>query len=72
MMFSSAIVTNNATRNTMIAQVRSYASSSLDNEVFCGYYNPVQGEPIYQLGSFSGHALNSYVIKRDNYQVVLT
>lgn len=63
MMFSAAAVTNNATRNVMIAQVRGYASSSLYNQVFGDYYNPLVGSIIDQSGSFSGHGSNSYAPK---------
>ena len=61
MMLSAAAVTENATRNAMIAQVRNYASSNKDNLVFGGYYNPLKGSIVDQSGSFSGRGLNSYV-----------
>lgn len=60
-MLSAATVTNNATRNAMIAQVHGYASSNNNNTVFGGYYNPVQGSVVIESGTFSGHGDNSYV-----------
>lgn len=62
MMLSAAAVTDNVTRNAMIAQVRGYASSNSNDSVFSGYYNPLQGASINRPGAFSGHGINSYVL----------
>lgn len=63
MMLSAASITNNATRIAMIAQVHGYASSSMNDTVFSGYYNPTssQGSVIVENGTFSGGGDNSYV-----------
>ena len=46
MMFSAATVTNSATRDYMISQIRSYASSSQNNTQFPTVFNPQTGEPV--------------------------
>lgn len=61
MMLSAASVTNNATRNAMIAQVHGYASSGNNDTAFSGYYNPIQGAVIGEDDTFSGDGGNSYV-----------
>ena len=59
MMLSAATVTNNATRNSMIGQVRGYASSSFNSTPLGGYYNPIQGFITNENIAMDGHGVNS-------------
>lgn len=61
-MFSAATILDNATRNVMIGQVHSYASSSFNNTPFGGYYNPVQGSITNENIAYGGYGINSYVL----------